>query len=77
TSAIVLATGTEKMGVYAGEYEFTLDIAEDGTMTLSYAPVATGLYRINANTAIRKALINGHVVIFKNNKTFNLMGAEL
>ena len=49
-SGIVSATDIEKMGVGVGEYEFTLSIAEDGTMTLSYALVTT-TYTISDGTA--------------------------
>lgn len=67
----------------------TVVVAEDGSITINALNSydrnititidnpATALYRINANAAIRKAMIKGHVVIFKNNKAYNLMGAEL
>lgn len=50
----------------------------DKAITINITAPATGLFNLDANAAaIRKALIKGHIVIFKNNKMYNLHGAEL
>lgn len=50
----------------------------DKNVKVTVTTGATGLFQINAIAPkLNKIMLNGHVVIFKNNKAYNLMGAEL
>ncbi len=74
----LLATGTEKAAINGGvEYEYTLTVNEDGTLTLAYEVVKTALDNINANKKAAKAIKNGMIVIEKDGKAYNVLGIAL
>ncbi len=74
----LLATGTEKAAVNGGvEYEYTLTVNQDGTLTLGYKAATDGLDNINAGKKAAKAIKNGMIVIEKDGKAYNVLGIAL
>ena len=77
-NATLVANGTEKIGINGGaEYEYTLVVNEDGSLTLSYEVVTVGLRNAKANMKAAKQIKNGQIVIVRENKEYNILGAAL
>ena len=77
-SATLVANGAEKVAINGGvEYEYTLVVNEDGTLTLNYEVVKTALDNINAGKKASKAIKNGMIVIEKDGKAYNVLGIAL
>lgn len=77
-NATLVANGPEKVAINGGaEYEYTLVVNEDGTLTLSYEVVTVGLRNPKANVKAAKRVANGQIVIVRENKEYNILGAAL
>ncbi|MCQ2312796.1 MAG: hypothetical protein MJZ84_05045 [Paludibacteraceae bacterium] len=77
-NATLVANGPEKIAINGGvEYEYTLVVNEDGSLTLSYEVVKTALDNINAGKKAAKAIKNGMIVIEKDGKAYNVLGIAL
>ncbi|MCQ2328784.1 MAG: hypothetical protein MJZ59_05515, partial [Paludibacteraceae bacterium] len=74
----LVANGREKIGINGGaEYEYTLTVNEDGTLTLSYEEVSTGLNDINADVKATKVVRNGRLMVIKNAKVYSVLGQPI
>ncbi|MBR0195922.1 MAG: hypothetical protein IJQ32_06780 [Paludibacteraceae bacterium] len=66
-------------------FQLTTDVAGDYTFTWNYAsldlvvtfPTAAGIENTNANTKAVKRIVNGQLVITRDGKNYNAIGAEM
>ncbi len=67
------------MGVwtdYNGQWELKIDATEIEKLTYT-EPSPTNINNVKANAKATKAIVNGQIMIVRDNKVYNVMGAEL